>query len=355
MKLNSLITSWHDWAVIFSTILMMMALAGSALAGPCAKVQIDTKSAPASKDKCGYPEIGCPTPNPAHFYLNQTIAGTGNYFYYSYESTSGSTFQTGFFTETQIGIYDPANNCTNTTTWFGVAQAHILKKTYLGVISDQEDYSGSVNGSGMWIESDGGDAVSLVGSWINLPLPDGSQTTTYSPCAPTSAATHQSGSYTSSGSVGLDFIFEHITLDGKQTTNISKLYTDEMLREYLIKAIPAYPSDWATNINSSAYYHLNSLHSHADGARMKYRFHVTDCVPSSNVSYLVEWDEVTTYDDSTVPASIVHMKERIPGSADPVNGVYGSEHEADVPLQPCNITENVLNPPTIIPTGPPGE
>jgi hypothetical protein len=345
MKRISPITRWHAWMVAVLTI--VMALAQSALAGPCANVQIDTKSAGASKTKCGYSENTCQANNPNNRYLQRIEVSSGSFYYAEFDFDTGFVTQNGSYQTTTISVFDPANNCTNTTTCSGSANALYYSLPWYYTTPYLDVYNGSMTDCNTW--SDGGSAIYWAQYSVGGYEPYAQ--TTASPCTATTSGNNWS--YTYSLNFGTDWVI--VNAQANDTFTLSTLYTDPMLRGYMLAAIPAYPAAWATNVNSSAYYHLTSDHLTANGGRMKYRFHVTDCVADPNVSYLIKWDEVTTYDDPTIPSSIKHMKERVPGTADPINGVYSSEHEVAVPSTTCVITENVQNPPTIIPSGAPGE
>lgn len=118
-----------------------------------------------------------------------------------------------------------------------------------------------------------------------------------------------------------------------RTHTLENEYTDFMLREDIRSLLPPYPTNWNSG-SASAYFSLDETHVYGAGAKMRYRFKI----PSSekDTTYKIEWDEVTTYPDGSVSA--VAMSEELEGTGDPVNPVYGSEHEIDVPSVPCTKT-----------------
>jgi hypothetical protein len=332
MKIIRFISSGFKAALLVFAVITGMALTQRAEA-QCAQVNIDTLFAGAGKTKCGYSEnTTCGSYNPNNRYLKSTAISTAYVVYSAY--TQGSYFETenGFYETTSISTYDPANNCAFITTCTGSAQANkiVIYDGDPGDTSSDFNYSGTLSSDcNTW--SDGGSAIATVNSWI------GSVSPTSTPCTATTSGIDSSGS--SSGSS--DYGYYNDSYDENNTTTLGSLYTDAMLRSYLLAAIPSYPSTWAANANSSAYYTLTSDHLTAAGGRMKYRFHLT--AYTVNFSYRVTWDQVTTYPNNSPAPSVQHMQEEIQGNGDPVNGTYGSVHEVDVPGTPSTITEANVN------------
>jgi hypothetical protein len=125
-------------------------------------------------------------------------------------------------------------------------------------------------------------------------------------------------------------------------------YTDQMLHDDVVALLPAYPADWSIGA-ASAYYTLSTDHTAGAGGKMRYRFHVTDCVKDQQ--YLVTWDEVTFYPDNPTPA-VSHLSEQVAGDA--TGSVYTSEHEIGVPPSPMTISIANWDVTAVSPSGPPG-
>jgi hypothetical protein len=315
---------------------MFAVMAGMAAAerveAQCGRVDIDTRSASAWWCKCGFQENICEPHNPPQLYLKQTIVNTASCFLFSYDMLSGtSSTKSGSSTSTSVYTYDPANECDifDCAASSGSAHADSVYTSGFGTSVSSEHYSGTIINCDTW---DDGTAANNISVW-----PSGIHLTTISDCNSTTANTHLFGSYSTGGSSGGSGWY-----DSKQTITLSKPYTDDMLRGYLLAAMPDY-SPWAMNANSAAYYILETVCGdggctvRATGGKMKYRFHVTDC--QIHIDYIVYWDEVTTYPNNNPAPSVKHQWEEIEGTGDPVNGAYGSEHEVNVPATPSTITE----------------
>jgi hypothetical protein len=360
--MNLIFISPYNIARTLAAVLLAttMNLTGPAYAGPCAQASLDTKSAGASRNKFGFQ--GCHTTSPPTYYLVNNITDSLSINHNQCDNPNNDFWsQNGSLNTTDVHAYN-------------MSQAHIDPNTHLWTAPTTDNYSGNasynyfsccpnnqspesatLNSTGQW--SDSGKTAGDIG-FLQYEFIDNSYyspfITTTPKCTQTIDEVDTTGSYSyyNSDGTGEDWSYvEHSMLDGK---SLSEVYTDGMLRSDVLSIMPAYPAAWATNSNSSAYYHLTTSDPVTGSCgKMMYRIHITDCVADPNVSYRAHWDEVTTYDNGG--SSTKHMQETIPGTADPVNGAIGSPHEIGVPGTPGAITVNVQNPPEIIQNGSPGQ
>ena len=337
-----------------------------AQAGSCATAAtafLDTMSSAASRSKFGFLNNECQQFSPPTYYLVDTETLS-----ISVESDSAAGTPPGSTNNQCVTFTDSENGTLNQTDVYVCDKSHasfsdgnwtvpVIHITGFG--SATYDNNGTVDSATYscdspddcgWSYPGGGDAPGEVETWL-----DCDSCTTTPICTKTideddvtgSGSTNypsDSGCFSWSSWSLVAHIFYH---------SYSEEYTDGMLLGDLIANMSAYPAGWATNSNSSAYYHISADHASARAGKMKYRIHLTDCVADPNVSYRVHWDEVTTYDNGGT--SIKHMQETIPGSADVVNGVVGSTHEIPVPGTPSTVTVTLYNPPELISNGPSGQ
>jgi hypothetical protein len=319
---NSYLFAWKTAFIIFSIAFVRMQVHAQ-----CADVQAEYKVAPGGANKCGnFAENEGYASTPPKFYLQSKTVTTETADEetgpdpYSIENGSYNTIET--YTESYL-------YCTNDYHRTGSASY-----AYAAGSSEGDEYSyteyATVLSDNAWSDDvPGGGCVYCdiidIGNGF-----DSSVTTTTST---TIILTETASSHISDG-----YSYDDVSANLKQTSVLSDEFTDGLLRSKAISSILDYPSTWTTNYAASfgaASYILDTSHIYASVARMKYHFHVTDC--QLHTSYLVTWDEVTTYPDGTAP-SVNHMQEEVEGNGDPVGGVYTSDHVRDVPGTPSTIT-----------------
>jgi hypothetical protein len=343
-----------------AAFVFVIVMAEQAQAGPCANVTMENMSTSASKDKCGFSEY-CNPSTPPKIYLKQTYAET-KWHHFIYDSDwIGPLSIPGTAEMKVISVYDRFT-CDPTSTFSGSASCTVIvDEDYdLNTFSDSiinsatgewtDSFSPSGEFDGNWFESfylasypvyaDAFDEV----CW-NSGRPDEiNGQSTDQVFIYTSDDPHPTFLYSESSASGSwddeeDFPY-HESWYGdyylKNTWTLEDEYTDGMLRQDMMSLIPAYPTDWSAG-SGSAFYNMTSDHLSCSGGKMKYRVHVTDCVPREN--YLVTWWEITVSLPAGIVSSISKKTETLTGSDDPVNGVEGQVHEVDVPSNPSSIYE----------------
>jgi hypothetical protein len=320
--------------------------------GQCASVQAIYKVGSGSADKCYFTEFTDPS-TPPRYYLQETIVNTDylnhdynnenngcldleNGEYYSWDvNNSTASFNT---VET---ITCDSLDCTPTTSWSGTVQWQIFYST-VNEPDEPSSSSSTMNSAGDWL--DGGDTYDYAIDYVFDLYGATGSTTTSSQTTPVVLTSSTSGSLNNStnfsacaGSTSEATIW---SLKETSTTTLSHEYTDNMLINNMKSAVNSSFSaaQWMTNYADSfgsAFYDLSSDHASVSGGKMQYYFHISDCQP--NTSYLVTWDQVTTYTDGSAN-SVQHMQEDVEGSGDPVNGVDSSTYTVDVPGVNCIIT-----------------
>ena len=120
------------------------------------------------------------------------------------------------------------------------------------------------------------------------------------------------------------------TVDWLTTIQLEDEYTDAMLLQDIMDTMGDY-SAWADG-SAAASFSINGNHTSATVQALKYRFKLP--TTEKDITYKVEWDEVTTYPDGTSSSS--HMEEEVDGTGDPTVPVYTSEHEV-IPLATTGI------------------
>ncbi len=136
----------------------------------------------------------------------------------------------------------------------------------------------------------------------------------------------------SGGALGDEFGY----LVGSDVVRYDYEYTDAMLREDLLQIMPPYPTEWTPGSGVAYWivYPVEDSHGitvYGAGGRMQYRIVLLDT--EKDVTYEVQWDEVTTYPDGT-PSRRESKVAQVRGTGDPNNPPFVQE-ELDVPKEQC--------------------
>jgi hypothetical protein len=342
MKMPSILSSYWKPAIV---VLALAVLRQSAHA-QCANVQAVYQTASANAQKCGFAELCCASTPPKYYLQSQDIVtdyGGGDEDY----AWAGT-----------LTMFIPTGNYDTTTTTTYNYLSCATQVTYSGTCTYQEiddfieapgppdpspatiNYSATRNSTGTWIETDGGYAIEYADDIIDPDEYGYSGWLTGEEC--TSGATTNSVSLTSQTLCTAGFgAYGEGSWSSKQTetTILTSEFTDPMLRGKMMSLIPATFGGWmnATGAFASAFYSLDINHFNASGLRSQYYFHITDCQP--HTSYIILWDEVTTYADGGQPPLVKHLSEEVESNGDPVAGTDSSMHTAEVPVSPSVVTE----------------
>lgn len=328
-------------------------------------IEINTVHAGASKYTCGFPEYDCDAPISYTNYLTKTETTSYSYtegwtrfdYYVGSDCNPGalaasySYSSSGSDNETTTTTYYDRFACLTTSTYSGDASCNVNSSSGYNVAE-----TGHINNeiTGAW--DDGGVAASDADSYVVALAYDYSSWFTnnaFPPygwiCTPTAYYTGWAvGSEMDSSSncyydtLGLRYYINHnssITSDSDVAV-LSDPYTDDLLRADMMSLIPAYPTNsdgtlaWST-ANSSAYYHLASDHSNAQGARMKYQFKITGCQPKQ--TYWVTWQIVNIPDGGGPGATNSIPPMEITTGSDPNQPYILDGGEIPVPDSPGTI------------------
>ncbi len=320
-------------------------------AGPCATVTIENQSASATTNKCGYTECpggpatgSCSASTPPRIYLTSTTSGMENWYSHQYYPTFPINQE---IDESFTGQYQAIStmsqiSCTASATYSGsvtyVWWNHTGGPPYAGTYVTNTDTIDPTTGE--WGTDLYGD------TYQSLIADDDDASLVYDRSVDANQLSPTVNHYTTSGTANMPSPYSYYEgFHWDQLVTLSDEYTDEMLRQYTTHCIPLYSGTWIAG-SGVAFYNLSSDHTTASCGKMKYRLHITDCVPREN--YKVKWYEVTVYQGSLVP-SVTRKEARVTGSDDPVAGVYTPETEVQVPSTPSTIFETS---PRVIPVSP---
>jgi hypothetical protein len=117
-------------------------------------------------------------------------------------------------------------------------------------------------------------------------------------------------------------------------------YTDDLLLQHTIDGMGPYPTTWSYG-PASAYWSLTStnptddnFHHYGSAGKMQYVFYIPAC--TAKQTYLIKWQEITTYPETGKRPSVRKMHEQV--TADANSGVSSSIYEIKVPSQPSKIS-----------------
>jgi hypothetical protein len=278
--------------------------------GDCAAITPEYMNSTAGMSKCGFTEFPCQISTPPKYYLVETVENNAN------ASVSGSPGDNLALDTTTTTTAYPTNACSQTNTYAGSASDSASSCS--GTIIDPI--------AGTWSDPCVAYPIAETAFFVNLAYTEGGGSTNET-CSSTSDVFTETGSWTyGTGSV---------SGSATSTSTLSTEFTDGMLYGYVVALLPPYQAYWTIGV-SSAFYTLSSDHTSAAGGKMKYRFHITDCI--QNQKYLVTWDEITTYPNSNQTPVVSHLKEKLTGNGDMTVGVYTNPREKDVPATPSTIT-----------------
>jgi hypothetical protein len=120
------------------------------------------------------------------------------------------------------------------------------------------------------------------------------------------------------------------------TTTLETEYTDDMLVADIKKdSMPAYPG-WTLGSGTAFLKFMDGSHICASAGKMQYRVKIPHS--AKGVTYLIVWNELTTYYPTGVP-SYVLKHDQITGTGDPVNPAIGPIHTVNVPRVLSTIQE----------------
>jgi hypothetical protein len=360
MKPIYLFTHYKVQALV-ALLVMVVACSEHAQAGPCGHVSIDTLSAWASKSKCGWTNY-CNGSPPTLYFLTTTIVYSWSFWMknvdYNYQTDQHCnrfgdaivdyTSESGYWNEKDIYTM---NRFTQSCTITYSGKAYYTHTDPYGVHT--LTYVATQLPSGDWYPSYEAVEYAIEGLERELAISSAymsmvpSRCTLTMKCGPEwvgKPSWFEDVKYCPGGVPAEMITYHDASVDADNTTYIlDNEYTDLMLRGDAMSLMPAYPKKldgsfrWANNANSSAYYHLTADHYTASAGKMKYRFHVTDCVKDE--IYLVKWWQITVPDNVYTVTSYELLEEKVTGNGDPVNGVYTSEREVGPPAAPSTIYE----------------
>ena len=323
-------------AVMLMVLLMVICLQTVARA-QCSSCDMRSASLSASWSKVGYKPLNSATTIPALLYIQV------DYFYTLNENNSYDTANDHSYNDTYEHETDAYNINSNTGPFLKYWQEVTRAGSFWG--------NDTCSGSALW--DDTSTTNGCTGNWS---IVDDCGTAEYGDCDDKPPFdTGNFADYSSSWTTVLDILTTTADEtrwvadvdDGSvavndmedETTVLSQLYTDEMLRGRILNLIAQLQWPAKTNYgfgSSSASYMLSSDHINGSGAEMNYYIEVPDS--ETNTIYTVTWQEETIINSTNI--SFSPLTEDITGTGDPTNAACGIMHFVSVPGQVnCEITE----------------
>ena len=277
-------------------------------------------SADATRGKIGY--TGCAAVLPPHYFLVQTTVRN-----FSYDDTPGITAS---LNETTINEYDDVHAYATNEICNWVAPILDLGCSGTNAVDagDDENYIMTITDNNCdWSSPSGPIPPGTQEMWPWTEDHTGEIITTNCVDSPDSSISTVDNYYTDGVS---------LTRDMKTTFTFSNPYTDDSLRSDIIGMLGPLPDLLFGSPPCQAWWQIDSIfHACGSASEMEYTVGVLSSV--INVSYLVQWNEVTTYPDGS--STSVPKYEYVVGTGDPINPAFGAIHVVAVPTVLSVISE----------------
>jgi len=259
-------------------------------------VTVQSKTARATKTKCGTPG-GCATTVPPKFFMKKQLDCRHTCTYTDAQTRNSASVQTR-----QTIVYDP-DSCQSAETYSGTASS-------TSTANPQSNCTATQSANGAW---DNHACAAQIILFLESMLKNVTYQTTQCSIDTHCVEYHHTDQSQSSTT----------QVDSVETTTWSDEYTDEMLRSAITAAMPSLDGPLSDG-PASAYYALDAIHYEGIGQKMRYRLKLSGT--QAGTTYKLSWQEVTVYADGSSTAK--SFQEYVTASG-PES--FSSDHYIDPP------------------------